>query len=124
MKKYLYNLLIIFFLIISFKFPDKIYKLFNNSIEDRLSNIYGYCYPQGYGFIKDVRDKYKLTNVKTLNFKDFAQSDYFINNPEYKAQKDYKILINYDLDEVNKFSLEEYEVLFVKEKCFLIKKND
>ena len=124
MKKYLYNLLIIFFLIISFKFPDKTYNLFNNSIEYRLSNIYGYCYPQGYGFIKDVRDKYKLTNVKTLNFKDFAQSDYFINNPEYKAQKNYKILINYDIDEVNKFSLEEYEVLFVKEKCFLIKKND
>ncbi len=122
MKKYLYNLLIIFFLIIFFKFPEKTYKLFNTSIEKRLSDIYGYCYPQGYGFIKDIRNKYKLTNVKTLNFEDFAQSDYFINNPEYKVQEEYKILINYDLEEVNKFSLEGYEVLFVKEKCFLIKK--
>ena len=122
MKKYLYNLLIIFFLIIFFKFPEKTYKLFNTSIEKRLSDIYGYCYPQGYGFINDIRNKYKLTNVKTLNFKDFAQSDYFINNPEYKVQEEYKILINYDLEEVNKFSLEGYEVLFVKEKCFLIKK--
>ena len=122
MKKYLYNLLIIFFLIIFFKFPVKTYKLSNTSIEQRLSDIYGYCYPQGYGFIKDIRNKYKLKNVKTLNFEDFAQSDYFINNPEYKVQEEYKILINYDLEEVNKFSLEGYEVLFVKEKCFLIKK--
>ena len=122
MKKYLYNLLIIFFLIIFFKFPEKTYKLSNTRIEKRLSDIYGYCYPQGYGFIKDIRNKYKLTNVKTLNFEDFAQSDYFINNPEYKVQEEYKILINYDLEEVNKFSLEGYEVLFVKEKCFLIKK--
>ena len=122
MKKYLYNLLIIFFLIIFFKFPEKTYKLSNISIEQRLSDIYGYCYPQGYGFIKDIRNKFKLTNVKTLNFEDFAQSDYFINNPAHKVQEEYKILINYDLEEVNKFSLEGYEVLFVKEKCFLIKK--
>ena len=122
MNKYFYNLLILVFLIIFFKFPEKTYKLYNTSIDQRLSDIYGYCYPQGYGFIKDIRNKFKLTNVKTLNFEDFAQSDYFINNPEYKVQEEYKILINYDLEEINNFSLEGYEVLFVKEKCFLIKK--
>ena len=122
MNKYFYNLLILVFLIIFFKFPEKTYKLFNTSIEQRLSDIYGYCYPQGYGFIKDISNKFKLKNVKTLNFEDFAQSDYFINNPEYKVQEEYKILINYDLEEINNFSLEGYEVLFVKEKCFLIKK--
>ena len=123
MKKYFYNLLIIFFLIIFFKFPEKTYKLINANIEKRLSNIYGYCYPQGYGFIKDIKKKYKLINVKTLNFKDFAQSDYFINNPMLEDQEEYKILINYDSEEINNFSLERYKVLYVKEKCFLIK-ND
>ena len=86
-------------------------------------SIYGYCYPQGYGFIKDVKKNYKLKNVKTINFKDFAQSDYFINNPKFKDQKNYKILINYDPEESKNFSLDGYKILFVKENCFLIK-ND
>ena len=123
MKNNYYKFIIILFIIIFFKIPQNLYEINNFNHEKRLNNIYGYCYPQGYGFIKDIRNKFKLTNVKTLNFEDFAQSDYFINNPAHKVQEEYKILINYDLEEVNKFSLEGYEVLFVKEKCFLIK-ND
>tara|TARA_Y100001970_G_scaffold231438_1_gene287697 strand:+ start:1866 stop:2237 length:372 start_codon:yes stop_codon:yes gene_type:complete len=123
MKIYFYNSLIVIFLIFFFEFPEKIHKLYNTKIEQRLMSIYGYCYPQGYGFIKDVKKNYKLKNVKTINFKDFAQSDYFINNPKFKDQKNYKILINYDPEESKNFSLDGYKILFVKENCFLIK-ND
>ena len=41
MNKYFYKLLILVFLIIFFKFPEKTYKLYNTSIDQRLSDIYG-----------------------------------------------------------------------------------
>jgi hypothetical protein len=120
-NKYFYNFMIIIFLIISFNFFQKLNKIVNMGYDHRLTQIYGYCYPQGYGFIKEVKKKYKLRNIKTINFDDFAQSDFFLDNPNYKYLKEYKILINYDPSGKNSFLLDGYKILYNKEKCFLIK---
>ena len=116
------NLIILIFLLTLFNFPRNLNKLINYDYENRLSNIYGYCYPQAYGFIKEVKKKYKLTNIKTINFEDFAQSDFFLNDPSEVKITDYFILINYDEKKHKNFLLDDFEVIYKKQKCFLVKK--
>lgn len=122
-KKLFFNLIIVIFLIVLFQLPKNSLKLINFDYENRLNQIYGYCYPQGYGFIKEIEKEYNLKNVQTINFKDFAESDFFLNNPSKKQLKDYKILINYDVNENTDYLLDDFEVIFNKQKCYLIK-ND
>ena len=124
MKKqnYIFLIVIIFF-VISFQTPSNLIRLLNVKYENRMEEIYGYCYPQGYGFIKEVKNKFNLENITTINFDDFAQSDYFLNNPHNKHSQDYLVLINFDSDKKKNFSLESYNIKHKAKKCFLIK-ND
>jgi len=85
--------------------------------------IYGYCYPQGYGFIKDIKQKYKLKNVRTINFDDFSNSNFFLNNPKEKQTEEYLILINYKSKNKKDYPLNKEKIIFKKDNCILIK-ND
>lgn len=116
------NLMILIFLFTLFNLPRNLNKLINHDYEDRLNDIYGYCFPQGYGFIEEIKGKYKFSNIKTINFEDFAPSDFFLNNPSKKKLTDYMILINYDENKHKNFLLKDYEIIFKKQKCYLIKK--
>ena len=82
--KNFYNLIILIFIINLFNLPDNAYKLMNSKYEERLNSTYGYCFPQGYGFIREIEQEYNLKNIKTLNFEDFAESDFFLNDPRKK----------------------------------------
>ena len=117
------KLIILIFLIFFFKFPEKFYKIKVSEYENRMNSVYGYCYPQGYGFIQDIKKKYKLLNVKTINFDDFAHSDYFLNDPNIGIENKYKILINYNPQKKINFYFDESLILFKHEECYLIK-ND
>lgn len=116
------NLIILIFLFTLFNFPKNLNKLINYDYENRMNDIYGYCYPQGYGFIQEIKRKFKFNNVKTINFEDFAQSDFFLNNPSKKQTTDYMILINYDENKHKNFLLDNFKIILKKQKCFLIKK--
>tara|TARA_Y100000389_G_C17308068_1_gene436478 strand:- start:417 stop:704 length:288 start_codon:yes stop_codon:yes gene_type:complete len=94
----------------------------NSKYEERLNSIYGYCFPQGYGFIREIEQEYNLKNIKTLNFEDFAESDFFLNDPRKKELKNYLILINYDPIKHKNYLLDDYKVVAHKQKCFLLKK--
>ena len=120
MKNNFYKFIIIFFIIIFFKVPQNLNEINNSNHEKRLSNIYGYCYPQGYGFIKEIKKKYNLSNIETTNFGDFAQSDFFLDNPNQSKSKNYKILINYNLRKDNNLSIDQFKIVFSNEQCFLI----
>ena len=118
MKNNFYKFIIIFFIIIFFKVPQNLNEINNSNHEKRLSNIYGYCYPQGYGFIKEIKKKYNLSNIETTNFGDFAQSDFFLDNPNQSKSKNYKILINYNLRKDNNLSIDQFKIVFSNEHCF------
>ena len=121
-SKNFYNLIILIFIINLFNLPENAYKLMNSKYKERLNDVYGYCFPQGYGFIKEIEQKYNLKNIQTLNFDDFAQSDFFLNDPSKKKLKNYLILINYDPIKNKDFLLDDYEVIIHKQNCLLLKK--
>ena len=129
MNKILQNTKYFFFIVISlsltilFDLPNNIHNLINFNYESRMMKIYGYCYPQGYGFIKDIKQKYKLKNVRTINFDDFSNSDFFLNNPKENQTREYLILINYKLKNKKDYSLNKEKIIFKKDNCILIK-ND
>jgi hypothetical protein len=110
--------------ILFFDLPKNIFSLINFDYEKRMIKIYGYCYPQAYGFIKEIKSKYNLNNVETINFDDFAQSDFFLNNPKQKKNGDYRILINFDKNLHTNFSINNYKIILNKQKCFLVKKKN
>ena len=85
-----------------------------------LSN-YGYCYPQGYGFIKDISSKYNLKdkNVNTNNKMVLPSSNIF--NFSFNNKKSlHEILINYESEDLETIS-KKFKVIESKQKCHLIK---
>ncbi|MDC0216470.1 hypothetical protein OAJ75_05195 [Candidatus Pelagibacter sp.] len=125
-KKYL-----IFFMLISlialkfFELPINIYQIYKTNHENRLEKFYGYCYPNGYGFIKELKKKFnKLNNIKTINFEDFANSNYFFNRPYLEYETNYLILINFDKNLKSNINfLKNSSIIYQKDNCYLIK-ND
>ena len=126
-KRYL-----VFFILISlialkfFDLPINVYQIYKTNHENRLEKFYGYCYPNGYGFIKELKKKFnKLNNVKTINLKDFANSNYFFNKPYLKYESNYLILINFNKNlKSNTNFLKNSSIIYQKDNCYLIKKND
>ena len=126
-KRYL-----VFFILISlialkfFDLPINVYQIHKTNHENRLEKLYGYCYPNGYGFIKELKKKFnKLNNIKTINLKDFANSNYFFNKPYLKYELNYLILINFNKNlKSNTNLLKNSSIIYQKDDCYLIKKND
>lgn len=123
-KLFSFYFILIISCILFFDLPQNIFNLIKFDYEKRMTKNYGYCYPQAYGFIKEIKSKFNLNNVETINFNDFAQSDFFLNNPNQKKNVDYKILINFDKNLHTNFSINNYKIIFNKQQCFLIKKKN
>ena len=90
--------IILFFLTISYtNFFLNIYLLINQPIETRLTNGYGYCDKQGYGFIKKYSNKYNFkNNTKIINSNEnlFPNSGLFIDQFHINEHYEYIIIIN------------------------------
>ena len=114
---------ILLFLIFSSKFDFflNIYIILKNNINSRFVYHYGYCNPQGYGFIKYVYKKYNLAeyNIKTSNKNISPTSEIFFHS--YKKNKSpYEVLINYNEDDVKKIN-NKFKIIENKKNCYLIK---
>lgn len=117
---------IILFLIFTIKFDFflNIYVILKNNTEARMVSNYGYCYPRGYGFIKEMNSKYSLNNynINTSNKGDplKLQSSNIFNFRFKKEKSLYEILINFkseDLDIIKK----KFIVIENQQECHLIK---
>ena len=120
LKKNLLNIILLFLIIIYTNFFLNIYLLFNQSKDTRLTNNYGYCEKQGYGFIKKYSKKYKLeNNTKILNFKKnlYPNSGLFIN--QFYNPSKYKYIILLNSNEVPKSK----KILEQEYNCYILK-ND
>tara|TARA_B100001109_G_C18670880_1_gene384042 strand:+ start:71 stop:466 length:396 start_codon:yes stop_codon:yes gene_type:complete len=111
-------------LTIKFEFFLNIYTILKNNIHSRMILSYGYCYPLGYGFIKDVVKIKNLEkkNIKTINSLNKPNSYIFIHSFNKENSK-YEILINYDLEKLNNIK-NKFEIIYYKENCYLIKYKD
>ena len=124
-KNIIFGFLIFLVFCIKFNFFLNIYVVYKNNIHNRLLSNYGFCYPMGYGFIKELKDKYNLNNtsINTYNDKIFPTSNIFSFTFKSKLS-DKQFLINYDLNEIKKID-RQFDILEEKDNCFFIKqKND
>ena len=117
-------LILILIFSIKFNFFLNIYVILKNSSETRLVSNYGYCNPLGYGFIKEMNEKYDLNyyNINTRNRIISPSSNIF--NFSYDNEKSpYEILINYKSNNLDSIK-NKFEIIENKEECYLIKYLD
>ena len=123
-KNIIFGVFILLIFCIKFNFFLNIYLIFKNNLNSRLLLNYGYCYPMGYGFIKEIKKKYNLENksINTINNKIFPTSNIF--SFTFKSQDGSKeILINYDLESLNKIK-RNYSIIEKQQNCYFIEYNN
>tara|TARA_B110000196_G_scaffold252366_1_gene221941 strand:+ start:269 stop:574 length:306 start_codon:yes stop_codon:yes gene_type:complete len=97
---------------------------------------YGYCYKNGFGFIKYINKKYKLTrNIKIFNSVENPNSEWFFYKPNTDYYSKKIILLNYNNLVINKKGISEvnldnkyrgsFKIVEKFENCFFMEKiND
>lgn len=125
------NIIVIFLSILSFliffKTFHNVYVINRNDYETRLTNNYGYCDKQGYGFVRSIINKHKIKdNIRIINnSNDFAAIDSLFYNFDKIYDEYYLILLNHNNKSLGILKNPKYQILDSYEnKCFLIKKND
>ena len=125
-KKFLIFLLIVFFLIIN-NFFYNIYYIAKSDFNDRMIFHYGYCYKNGYGFIKDIYQKYDINyNIKTYNNLTTPDSDWFFYDSNLKKDEKKIILLNFNLNLSDpnfiEFNSNKYKLIHSIENCYFLEK--
>ena len=131
-KKINHNNIIIIILsilpfLIFFKTFHNVYVINRNDYETRLTNNYGYCDKQGYGFVRSAINKNKIKdNIRIINnSNDFAAIDSLFYNFDKIYDEYYLILLKHNDKSLGILKNPKYQILDSYEnKCFLIKKND
>ena len=128
-------LILLFFLIINNFFYNFYYTLKIN-FSDRMIYHYGYCDKNGYGFIKYINKKYKLTkNIIIFNSVETPNSQWFFYKPNTDYYSKKIILLNYNNLIINKKGIYEvninnkyqgsFKIVEKVENCFFMEKiND
>lgn len=127
-NKIILTLLSILFFLIFFKTFHNVYVIVRNDYAARLTNNYGYCDKQGYGFVNStiikngIKDNINIIN----NLNGFAHIDSLFYKFDKSYNKNYVILLNYNNNNsVITLNNSKYEILDSYEnKCFLLKKEN
>ena len=89
-------IILLFFLTIN-NFFYNFYYTIKTSFSERMIYHYGFCYKNGYGFIKYINKKYKLTkNIKIFNHVEAPNSEWFFYKPNTNYYSKKIILLNYN----------------------------
>lgn len=126
-KNNIFYFLIIFYLLIDFKFFENSYKLLTKNYEKRLINLYGYCEKEGYGFVKknftkDIsKTDFKLIN-KNKNFPSIRGLFYDFSENNFKNE--YIFLLNETDKEKIKTKHKNFKIINQEGNCFLLKKYE
>ena len=96
-KENIIYLTLLLLITIYFNFFENIYVIYRSNISERLTNDYGYCERNSYGFVKYVDKKYKLkNNIAIINDEEYPASDAFIYKPKKNYNNKFLILLNYN----------------------------
>ena len=102
------NLIIIFLFIIFLiksDFFKKLYFLNQDNYTKRMVNQYGYCSKDSYGFLIDLKKKYKFDlNPKIVNYDVLPSSNWIIYNSSQDFEKKPRIFLNYQKEPSLKFN--------------------
>jgi hypothetical protein len=127
-NKIILTVLSILFILLFFKTFLNVYVIQRNDYSTRLTNNYGYCDKQGYGFVNSTLNKNKIkNNVRIINnYKSLGAIDALFYNFNEVYNENYLILLNYKNNNSSIiFNNVKYEILDnYNNQCFLVKKND
>ena len=102
------NLIVIFLLIIFLTKSDffrNLYFLNQDNYTKRMVDQYGYCSKDSYGFLIDLKKKYKLDiNPKIINYDILPSSNWVIYNSSQNFGKEPKIFLNYQKKQSLRFN--------------------
>ena len=102
------NLIVIFLLIIFLNKSDffkKLYFLIQDNYTKRMVDQYGYCSKESYGFLMDLKKKFKFdVNPKIINYDVLPPSNWIIYNSSQDFEKRPRIFLNYRKDQSLKFN--------------------
>ena len=102
------NLIVIFLLIIFLNKSDffrKLYFLNQDNYTKRMVDQYGYCSKESYGFLVDLKKKFKFdVNPKIINYDVLPPSNWIIYNSSQDFEKRPRIFLNYRKDQSLKFN--------------------
>jgi|AACY02.6.fsa_nt_gi hypothetical protein len=125
-KKLILTFIIFLILSIKLNFFYNTYLVLINDSHSRMLHNYGYCYPMGYGFIKEIKKKYKISGSKT-NIKNQIISPssaiflYRFNSQNFKSKKE--ILLNYKPENLSSID-KNFKILEKRDNCYLIEYID
>lgn len=114
-------------------FFKKFYFTFTRSYESRLISSYEYCGHESIGFLADVKKKFNINyDLPIINYGNAPDSSWYFSNLQNK--KTNKIIFlnytltnkNFNYNSKNSYShrLEDYKILYKKNNCYLLEKND
>ena len=102
------NLIIIFLFVIFLiksDFFKKLYFLNQDNYTKRMVDQYGYCSKDSYGFLTDLKKKYKFdVNPKIINYDVLPSSNWIIYNSSQDFEKKPRIFLNYKKEQSLKFN--------------------
>ena len=126
---------LIFFLVI-FKFFNTFYNSYSIFIWDysnRMTQAYGFCKNESWGFYNHVIEKYKLKNQKIniINDEGYVRLDALFKNIDI-VNKDYKylIILNYQSENSQDIysskikNIENFSIKYRFNNCYLLELND
>lgn len=126
---------LIFFLVV-LKFFNTFYNsysIFLWNYDKRMTESYGYCKNESWGFYNDVIKKYDLENKKIniINNEGFVKLDALFNNLNI-SDKDYEYLIilnfqsenDQDIYNMNVEGIENFKIKYRFNNCYLLELND
>ncbi len=138
---YKFKLAILFFIVILVQEMNFFKNIFDISFRPyhwRLIRSYGECDRLGYGFTRKIYEKYKIQNIRVLNFGNYSSVDSLFYNNNEEINKNHFILINFDEQDINKrkklsnfrYSVryhiniyDNYKIIEKDNSCYFIKLN-
>lgn len=135
-KEIKYIGVVVIIILIIFKFfntPYNFYSILNWNYEKRMEQNYGFCKNESWGFYNHVIKKFDLSGQKinTINDEGHVTLENLFDIKKSKDNKSkYLILTNYQSENNNDIFnsqyefLKNYEILYRKNNCYLLKDND
>ena len=128
LKNFIISLVLILFLFQFFKLPYSAYNLLKWDYNSRMTQFYGYCDNESWGFYNYVIKKFELKNksINIINYEGHVTLDVLFNlNRSIDNKSNYYLILNYQSinDETifdNFEYLKDYKILYRYNNCYLL----
>ena len=127
-KNLIISCLLILFLFQFFKLPFSAYNLLIWDTRERMTQSYGYCERESWGFYDYVIKKFKLEDktINIINHEGHVTLEYLFNiDRSINEQTNYYLILNYESSNNesifdNYKKLRDYKILYRFNNCYLL----